>query len=414
MAEKLLSELACKNAKQQSKMYYLSDGGGLRLRIRPDGSRIWILRYSLNGKEQSFSLGPYPKTSLQSARQKTSNLKNQAREGINLSAQKQRQRVSQAQKDATTFGRIASDWLAHHKDSWSSHYYERNEGLIRRLLNPKFNGVPVDAITEDALLKELKKHYDSGTKESARRAAAVASQIFAFAKAINKVKQNPARDLVTHPYLKKPQVKHFKALRQDQVGDLIRELKKTGEKQILDIKTKTALLMALYTGLRDNSIRGAKWSEIDFEKSFWTVPAERMKSKRQHKVPLPTQAVKALEALHPITSRADDSYIFPSSGKHGFMAENTIRLALHRLGFKVTAHGMRSLITDVLNENAFNSDAIERQLDHLDQSQVRRAYLRSDFMEMRITMMQWFANWCDSKADGKKIMGNVSNLKDAA
>jgi integrase len=413
MAEKLLSELACKNAKQQSKMYYLSDGGGLRLRIRPDGSRIWILRYSLNGKEQSFSLGPYPKVSLQAARQKSNELKIQTREGINLSAQKQRQKVSQAQKDATTFGRVAIDWLTHHKDSWSPHYYERNEGLIRRLLNPKFNGVPVDAITEDALLKELKKHYDSGTKESARRAAAVASQIFVFAKAINKVKQNPARDLVTHPYLKKPQVKHFEALRQDQVGDLIKELRKTGKAQILDIKTKTALLLALYTGLRDNSIRGARWSEIDFENSFWTVPPERMKSKREHKVPLPIQAVKALEALHPITSRSNDSYIFPSSGKHGFMAENTIRLALHRLGFKVTAHGMRSLITDVLNENAFNSDAVERQLDHLEQSQVRRAYLRSDFMDMRKTMMQWFADWCDSKADGKKIT-NITKLKVAA
>ena len=414
MAEKLLSELACKNAKKQQKMYYLSDGGGLRLRIRPDGSRIWILRYSLNGKEQSFSVGPYPKTSLQAARQKASDLKAQARDGINLSAQKQRQKISQAQKDATTFGQIADDWLAHHKESWSPHYYERNEGLIRRLLNPKFRAIPVDAITEDTLLKTLKKHYDSGIKESTRRAAAVASQIFSFAKAINKVKDNPARDLVTHPYLKKPQVKHFEALHQDQVGDLIKELRKTGKEQILDIKTQTALLLALYTGLRDNSIRGAKWSEIDFETALWTVPAERMKSKRQHKVPLPTQAITALETLHPITNRNDDSYIFPSGGKHGFMAENTLRLALHRLGFKVTAHGMRSLITDVLNENAFNSDAIERQLDHLEKSQVRRAYLRSDFMDMRKTMMQWFANWCDSKADEVKLKSNISKLKVAA
>ena len=174
------------------------------------------------------------------------------------------------------------------------------------------------------------------------------------------------------------------------------------------------MLLALYTGLRDNSIRGAKWLEIDFENKFWTVPPERMKSKRLHKVPLPTQAIEALKALHPITHRTDDSYVFPSSGKYGFMAENTIRLALHRLGFKVTAHGMRSLITDVLNENAFNSDAIERQLDHLEQSQVRRAYLRSDFMDMRKTMMQWFADWCDSKAGGKKIRNNISNLKAAA
>jgi integrase len=207
-----------------------------------------------------------------------------------------------------------------------------------------------------------------------------------------------------NPYLKKPPVKHFTALPKDQVNTLIQALDKTGSEQKLDIKTVCALRMAIYTGLRDGSIRGAQWKEIDFEKCIWTVPASRMKSRREHQVPLPIQAIASLLTIKPLTYRDENSLIFPGSGKHKIMSENTIRLALHRLGFKVTTHGMRSLITDVLNEQGFNPDAIERQLDHAEQSQIRKAYLRTNFMDERIKMMQWFADWCDGKINYENVI----------
>jgi integrase len=219
--------------------------------------------------------------------------------------------------------------------------------------------------------------------------------------------------MADNPYFKKPPVKHFTALPQNQVGTLIRELNKTGLEQKLDAKTVCALRLALYTGLRDNSIRGALWSEIDLETGIWSVPGSRMKSGRDHQVPLPAQAIIALESIKPLTYRTQSSYLFPGGGKYKIMSENTLRLALHRLGFKVTAHGLRSLITDVLNENGFNPDAIEKQLDHSEKSQVRRAYLRSNFMDERTKMMQWFADWCDAQAKGKVII-NVTQLKVAA
>jgi integrase len=219
--------------------------------------------------------------------------------------------------------------------------------------------------------------------------------------------------MADNKYFKKPPVKHFTALPQNQVGALIDELNKSGIDQKLDAKTVCALRLALYTGLRDNSIRGALWGEIDLEAGIWSVPGSRMKSGRDHQVPLPRQAISALELIKPLTYRTQGSYLFPGGGKHKIMSENTLRLALHRLGFKVTAHGMRSLITDVLNENGFNPDAIEKQLDHSEQSQVRRAYLRSNFMDERIKMMQWFANWCDAQAEGKKV-NKVAELKVAA
>jgi integrase len=197
------------------------------------------------------------------------------------------------------------------------------------------------------------------------------------------------------------------------IAELIRKLNLTGAEQILDAKTVCALRLALYTGLRDNSIRGALWREIDLDAGFWTVPSTRMKSGREHQVPLPKQAVAALKTIHPLTYRNDDSFVFPGGGKHKIMSENTLRLALHRLGFKVTAHGMRSLITDVLNEHGFNPDAIERQLDHSEKSRVRRAYLRTNFMDDRIKMMQWFSDWCDAQASGVS-MDKVSQLRVAA
>jgi len=196
-------------------------------------------------------------------------------------------------------------------------------------------------------------------------------------------------------------------LPQEQVPLLMTALNKNLSEQKLDIKTVCALKLAMFTGLRDNSIRGAKWSEIDLERRMWTVPASRMKSGKEFKLPLPRQAVEVFKTIEPLTFREPTSYVFPSSGKYGHMAENTLRLALHRLGFKVTFHGMRSLITNVLNERGFNRDAIERQLDHQEQNKTRASYLRSDFMEERTKIMQWFADWCTEN----ETPSNVVELK---
>jgi len=412
-AEKLLTEMACKAAKPQGQIYYLNDGAGLRLRIRPDGSKTWLYRFRLNGKENTTGLGSYPQVTLQIARTKAAKSREQVSTGTNPSIAKRVARASQAIKNECSFGLIARDWLEHHKAVWSTHHYERNNGLLSRYLLPDLGRLPIDSIEEAYLFGILKRVYDKGTKESARRALGVAKLVFSHARATHRGTINPARDMVDNPYFKKPPVRHFSALPQTEVGQLIKSLDLEGDSQILDPKTICALKLALYTGLRDNSIRAARWGEIDLQGATWAVPAERMKSRRLHIVPLPTQAVEALTKLHALTYKGGDSYVFPSGGKYGFMAENTLRLALHRLGFKVTAHGMRSLITDVLNENGFNSDAIERQLDHTDRDKVRRAYLRTDFMEERIRMMQWFANWCDEKAYGSKG-GNVQPLRKAS
>jgi len=295
---------------------------------------------------------------------------------------------------AATFGVIAAEWLEHNKLGWSAHHYERNEGLIRRVLLPDLNRLPITEITEATLLRVLRKAYKA-TPESARRARAVAAQIFRYAKDTHRATTNPARDLADSTVLRKPAVRHFAAIKTEHVGAMLRALQSSATEPV----TKAAMLLMLYTGLRDYSLRAARWSEIDLTAGTWTVPAARMKSGRAHVVPLPQQAVVLLSDLAKLTSTGPESFVFASRGKSGHLAENTLRVRLHGLGFKVTAHGFRSLITDLLNEQGFNADAIERQLDHLQRDKVRAAYLRSDFLPYRHKMMQWLADWAGAQRD---------------
>ena len=406
-AEKLLTEAACKAAKPKAQIYYLNDGAGLRLRVRPDGSRTWILRYRLNGKEMSTGLGSYPKVGIQVARAKAVEAKEHVSKGSNPSTAKRIAKSKQIEIGETTFRLIANEWLNHNKSTWSATHYERNEGLIRRYLTPDLGQLPVELITEQMLFNVIKYIYDKGTKVSALRTRTIAGQIFSYARATHRGTKNPARDMADNPYFKKPPVKHFAALNDDKIPELMQRLNQSGQEQILDIKTVYAIKLVIYTGLRDNAVRGAKWSEIDFQKMTWTVPAHRMKCRKEFTSPLPRQAINVLNELYPLTHRDSDSFIFSSSSKYGYIAENTLRKALHRLGFEVTIHGMRSLITNVLNEKGFNRDAIERQLDHQEPNQSRRSYLRTDFMQERIQMMQWFADWCSDT----QVANNIFTLK---
>ena len=179
-AEKLLTETACKAAKPRADTYYINDGAGLRLRVRPNGSRSWIYRYRLDGKENTNSLGTYPQVSLQIARTKLTQAKEHVVKGDNPSTAIRIAKTNQIVKGVATFGTIAKQWLANNKTDWSTHHYERNEGLLKRYLLPDLERLPIDSIKEAYLFTVIKAAYDKGTKESARRARAVAAQVFSY------------------------------------------------------------------------------------------------------------------------------------------------------------------------------------------------------------------------------------------
>lgn len=416
MAERLLTDRKCKAAKPGGKP--LNDGKGLRLVLHSNGSKYWVLRYVRTKPdgttgETTTGLGTYPEVSIEQARRRADEARGVIRTGTKPGIHRRVERARNAQRGEATFRVISEEWLTRNKADWSPHHHERNEGLLRRILWDDLGGLPVHEISEPMLLKPLKAAYDSGIRESARRARAVAQQVFAYAKDTHRATHNPARELAGSSALAKPEVTHFAAIKGTQVGPMLRAIAASE----VDPVTAAALRMMLYTGLRDAALRGARWRDIELKARVWIVPGERMKSGREHRLPLPKQAVSVLSELAKLTRHNGASFVFAGRGKAGFLAENTLRLALHGLGFKVTAHGFRSLITDVLNERGFNPDWIERQLDHVQKDKVRAAYLRTDFYESRATMMQWLADWAAAEEAEKaapKLPGNVKYLRRVA
>jgi len=427
---KELTTKACDNARPGERVAYWPDRGpqsvpGLRLCVRPEGAKLWMLRYKLPKadavpdeagrvklSESTHGLGRYPEVSLAEARERARRARKDLAEGRHPGVAKRSRIVEAVQSDKRTFEAVAGAWVAQgerygyhaHRDKgtrpWSAHHAERNRGLIRRFLTPTLGSLPVAAITEDRVLDALRPAYEDGRRESARRAVVIARQVLGFAKRRKWIASNPLTTILENADMPKPQVRHFAALRQDQIGPLMRAIRS----DTLGPITRPALLLMLYTGLRDGALRGARWNEIDLDAATWTVPAERMKSRREHRLPLPSQAVVVLTELAKLTRRKPDDFVFAGNGKAGYLAENSLRLALHRLGFNVTAHGIRSLLTDALNLQGHNPDWIERQLDHVMKDKVRASYLRTDFYDQRRAMMQGWADRLEAEAQGAAIV----------
>jgi len=406
MAKELLTDVACRRARPGAGVRYLNDGDGLRLLIRPTGARYWLLRYRFDGAESTYSLGSYPEVGLSEARAKAAEAQKTIKAGGHPTKAQRVRRAQRTEASKATFRAVAEEWLEENRADWSAHHSERNRGLLERILYPDLGELPIDEITEPMLLDTLRRHYNKGIRESARRARAVAAQVFSHAKETHRATHNPARELAGSKLLKRPEVRHFAAIKAEQVGPMLRALAASGTEPV----TKAALLLMLFTGLRDAALRGARWQEIDLDAATWTVPAERMKSGREHLLPLPKQAVAVLRHLASLKETKPGGFVFASIGKAGYLAENTLRVALHRLGFKVTAHGFRSLITDKLNLAGFNPDWIERQLDHVMKDKTRASYLRTDFFDHRRPMMQWFADWCEAVREGTAAPAMPDNV----
>ena len=404
VAEKRLTTRRCDTAKAKATVYRLTDGGGLSLRVMPSGAKYWQYRYRYGERETILQLGSYPAISLERARAEHARHCDVLRHGRDPVTARRVEKAQVRKAAGETFSAVADEWLEYHRPTWSGVHHERNEGLLRRVLRPVLGQLPLREIDATAVLSALKAAENDGILESARRARAIAKQVFDYAIATGRASVNPARDL--GKALRKPEVEHFAALQADQIGPFLTVLDASDVTAV----TRAALLLMLYTGSRDGSLRGAKWQEVDLKAARWTVPAERMKRREEHSVPLPKQAVTVLCDLARLTDRGPDSYIFASGGKAGYLAENTLRMAMHRLGFEVTAHGFRSLLTDELYKAGFRSEWVERQMHHRDKNAVRAADLLTDFFEQRVPMMQWWADSCDALKAGRKAPALPKNV----
>jgi len=381
-----LTELAIKQAKPHTeKRIYLSDGRGLLLEIRPNGVKSWIVRYFVEGKEKRKHIGEFPQIPIREAREITLRIKGQAKNGDieNLSESQEIKRV--------IFRDIVNEWFETRiKPVMSKRHIDNTLMRMKKHIIPALGDMEVERIKPSTVLELCRTIEARGTIYTAQRVKQMIGQIFKFAIATDKAENDPTTSLIGALQPKKE--KHYAAIiEQREIAHLMKKIHAYPYGVV-----RIALIFSALTFCRPGEIRHAEWSEIDVDKKEWKIPAEKMKMKKTHIVPLPTQAIELLNELSPMTKRAG-KWLFPSSRMDGRpMSENTIRVALRTMGYsndEMTAHGFRAMASTTLNEQGWTPDIIERQLAHSEGNSVRSAYNHAEYLPERRKMMQHWADF---------------------
>ena len=355
-----LTDTAIRNAKPAESTRKLSDGGGLQLWITPKGSKLWYLAYRILGKQKKLAIGPYPEVGLADAREKRLNAKKQILAGIDPSQHKKREKANTVIRNANTFELIAAELLDKKRREGKASNTIGKRAWLYGLAGHAFRNRPITEITALEILSELRKVEAEGTLEKAKRMLSAYGEVFRYAVITGRAVSDPASAL--RGALAAPKVKHRAAiLNPKEFGGLLRAIDGfQGQPTTIAALKLMALLFP-----RPGELRQAEWKEFNLTEAVWSIPAARMKMRREHRVPLPRQALHILHELHPFTRHAD--LVFPGlqSPKRP-ISENTMNVALRRLGFsaeEMTSHGFRATASTLLNESGkWSPDVIEKAL----------------------------------------------------
>ncbi|NDE89539.1 MAG: DUF4102 domain-containing protein [Alphaproteobacteria bacterium] len=395
-----LTEVKCKNAKPKEKTYKLYDARGLYLEVTPKAKKYWRFKYQINDKEKRLALGIYDQVSLAEAREARDAARKLLREHKDPSLEKKENKRKAALNSENCFEAIAKEWLENRKCSWTEGY---TSYVLKRLeadIFPFVGAYPINQVTAAQILSALRKVEARGTKDLPHRLLQTCGQIFRYAIVTGRAEQDPAAAL--RGALKSAKKEHHAYLTAKEMPEFMKKLAEYDG----DPLTKLALRLIILTFLRTTELRGAKWEEFDFEKAEWRIPAERMKMKETHIVPLAKQAVVILEQLKKLNEKSE--FVFPArSNAFKCMSNNTMLFALYRMGYhsQTTVHGFRSTASTILNELGYRSDVIERQLSHGERNKIRAAYNHAQYLPERRTMMQGWADYLDEIMGGKVIIG---------
>ncbi len=395
-----LSDTNIRNTKPAKRPQKLFDERGLYLILQPTGARWWRLKYRFAGKEKLLSLGVYPDVSLKQARLNRDEARKLIAEGVDPSAKRKIDVAAQRRSSSNSFRAVAEEWLE--RQHVAEVTASKNRWLLESFLFPEIGSRPINEITPRELLTALRKIETSGKLETASRAKNKAGQVFRFAILEGKAESDPTASL--RGALKSPQVKHHPAITEPKkVGELLRAIDGFSGQPV----TACALRLAPLVFVRPGELRKAEWSEFDLGAAIWRIPAERMKMKAAHLVPLSKQAAAILHELHALTGHG--RYVFPSIRSSGRpMSENTVNGGLRRLGYaseEMTGHGFRSMAATRLNEMGWRADAIERQLAHAESNKVRDAYTSAaQYLDVRKQMMQAWSDYLDSLRTGAIVL----------
>jgi integrase len=410
----MLTDTQCRNAKPKAKPYRLTDSHGLCLEVKPSGVKAWRYRFQLGGRENLFAIGDYSPApsgespdqaqvrrdagafTLAEAREERTKARALVKQGINPAANRQLLRIKREQANAITFKAVAEEWLT--LKGWEEITKTKRRNLLNRVVYPTIGRLPVDQIKPSHILDILQRTAKNAPTVAAE-AKRTMSGIFELAIATLRAEVDPVYPV--RKALPPNKTQHKRPLSVEEIGRLLRDWQAYRG----DFKTKQAFRLMWLTLCRPSEVVGARWAEINLDTATWHIPAERMKKRKDHIVPLPTQAVELLKAMQPISGHS--ALVFPNRDHPDQPAtDNAFRQALKNIGWatKFSPHATRTTGSTRLNDMGYSADWIERQLAHVEQNAVRRTYNHADYLDGRRGMMQNWADMLDAWRDGAKVV----------
>ncbi|KGH31354.1 tyrosine-type recombinase/integrase [Comamonas testosteroni] len=376
------------------------DGGGLYLELTAAGGRYWRLKFRIAGKENRLALGVYPAVSLKDARELASQARQVIQSGDDPAEQRKAAKSKAVHESVNTFRAVALEWMEHQSARWEPLTRERIHASLESNVLKALGARPLASIKPLEVMNAVKAVEARGAGEQAGRVLQRVKAIFRWAVIHGRVDSNPMLDLMPAEILKPREVKHRAALDAKELPAFLAQL----DAYDGDPHTVHALRLLMLTATRPGEVRGARWDEVDMDAAMWTIPAERMKMRQEHRIPLSSQALELLQSMHTLSGGRE--LIFPSPFYPSKpLSENTFNSAMARMGYKnlATAHGFRALFSTVANETGWRPDVIERQLAHKERNEVRAAYHRSTYMAERTKLLQWWADYLEGCKTGKVL-----------
>lgn len=401
-----LTDSIIKNAKPAEKRYNLPDGNSLVLYVMPNGSKIWYYRFRYGGKADMLSLGKYPAVSLKEARLERARMAELIEQGKNPSIERKESKIKKAMELGATFEAVARDWFTVWSMKADKNHAPKQWQKIENHLLPALGFYPIAHLTDKPTILNVFKviAFEKGIPETARKMFQACRAIFAHAELHGLILHNPLAGVLVGSIVPKVKTEHHPHVTLDKVGELLRAIDGLNEPH-----SCIGLQLIALTFVRHGELIGARWSDIDFKRSLWIIPADEvepdgrrygMKMRTEHYVPLSTQAIERLKELRKITGGG--RYLFPSmnGGKTAIMSNAVMSNALKRLGYQGVqdVHGFRGLAKKcIMNRCGYAEQIVEVQLSHLTGNEVSRAYGSKDFMAERIEMMQTWADYLDGQ-----------------
>jgi integrase len=415
----MLTDTQCRNAKAKDKPYKLSDAKGLYLEVKPNGVKAWRYRFELvregQRKESVFAIGQYAyapavetdeqaksrraagRFTLAEAREERTKARALVKQGINPAHHRQLDRIRREQESATTFESVAREWLG--LRDWEEVTKTRRLNMLERVVFPKIGRLPVKQITPAHVLDVLRTAAKKNGPTVASEAKRTMSSVFELAVSTLRAEGDPVYPV--RKALPANKTQHKRPLSAEEVGQLLRDL----DAYERNFQTVAAFRLMWLTLCRPNEVMGARWEEIDLDVAAWRIPAERMKKRKEHLLPLPRQAVELLRTVQGFTGHRE--HVFPNRDDRAKpMTDATMRQALKYLGWsgRYSPHATRTTGSTRLNELGYPADWIERQLAHAEPNAVRRTYNHADYLTDRAKMMQGWADYLDSLRSGADVV----------